>query len=289
MRHLALLPFGLFACSTSIIFIKESQLHPVLLAALRLLVATIVLLPLFIRDLRRHWDDYGRAEFARSSLAGLMLALHFVSWNYGARMTPAVNSTLLVNMVPLATPFLLLAFVRERVTRRESVATVTSVLGLLLLMGRDYNLSTGHLAGDLTCFGSMLLFAVYLVLGRRNRDVATLWLYLVPLYGVAGLLCLGGALLTVDLGAQPWNPRELGLAAGLGLIPGVLGHSILNNAVKHLRGQLVSVANLSQVLFAGLLAYLLLGEVPDAVFYPSAALIIAGAVLAITGPPAGAR
>jgi drug/metabolite transporter (DMT)-like permease len=200
-------------------------------------------------------------------------------------MTPAVNSTLLVNMVPLATPFLLLAFAREHVTRNEWVATAVSVLGLLLLMGRDYNLSTGHLAGDLTCFGSMLLFAMYLVLGRRNRDVATLWLYLVPLYGVAGLLCLGGALLTVDFSAQPWNPRELGLAVGLGLIPGLLGHSILNNAVKHLRGQLVSVANLSQVLFAGTLAYLLLGELPDAMFYPSAALIIAGAVLAITTAP----
>jgi drug/metabolite transporter (DMT)-like permease len=45
---------------------------------------------------------------------------------------------------------------------------------------------------------------------------------------------------------------------------------------------LVSVANLSQVLFAGGLAYLILGEVPDSVFYPSAALIVAGAVLAVT-------
>ena len=102
MRNLVLLPFGLLACSTSILFIKESQLHPALLAALRLLVAASVLMPLFIRDLQRHWDDYGRTEFLRSSLAGLVLALHFVSWNYGARMTPAVNSTLLVNMVPLA-------------------------------------------------------------------------------------------------------------------------------------------------------------------------------------------
>jgi drug/metabolite transporter (DMT)-like permease len=99
---------------------------------------------------------------------------------------------------------------------------------------------------------------------------------------VGGLLCLAAAILTVDLSDQPWSLRELGLAAGLGLIPGVLGHSILNNAVKYLRGQLVSVANLSQVLFAGGLAYLILGEVPDSAFYPSAALIVAGAVLAVT-------
>jgi len=281
--QMALLPLGLLACSTSVIFIKASQLHPVLLSALRLLVAATALLPLFVMDLKRHGSAYGRDDVVRSCLAGLVLALHFVSWIAGARMTPAVNSTLLVNIVPLVTPAMLWFLVRERVSRSEWRGTAVALLGLLLLVGRDYRLQPAHFSGDLVCFGSMLLFALYLVLGRRNRDVATLWLYLVPLYGVAGLLCLAWAVFAVDLRAEPWSVRELGLAVGLGLIPGVLGHSILNSAMKHLRGQIVSVANLTQVLFAGALAYVLLDEVPVLIFYPAAALIIAGAVIAITG------
>ncbi len=51
--RIILLLFGVFCCSTAIIFIKESELNSVILFALRLLVAAIVILPFFIRDFRK--------------------------------------------------------------------------------------------------------------------------------------------------------------------------------------------------------------------------------------------
>jgi drug/metabolite transporter (DMT)-like permease len=40
------------------------------------------------------------------------------------------------------------------------------------------------------CLVSMLLFALYLALGRRNRDFPSVWLYVIPVYGQAAAVCL---------------------------------------------------------------------------------------------------
>jgi drug/metabolite transporter (DMT)-like permease len=190
-----------------------------------------------------------------------------------------VNSSLLVNMVPLVTPFFLVAMVSERLARHERIATLIAMLGVLWLGAADYRLSPQYLLGDLVCFGSMILFAVYLVLGRRNRDFPSVWLYMWPTYLTGAVVCSVIALGSSKFAAEAWTAREVWLMLGLGVIPTVFGHGSLNFALKGLRGQVVGVANLAQVIFAGLLAYFILDEVPHASFYPASALIALGVVL----------
>jgi drug/metabolite transporter (DMT)-like permease len=278
-----LLLLGACACSTSVLFMKASQLDPILLACYRLVVATLVLLPLLLRDLRVHRERFGIPELRRTLLPGLVLGLHFISWIIGARLTPAVNSTAIVNMVPVVTPFLLFAIAHESLNRSEWTGTFLTVLGILLLAGADLQFNRLYFRGDAICLLSMVLFALYLVMGRRNRDFPSLWLYLVPLYAVAATLCLAISLIRVGPLEQSYSLRELWLILGLGLVPTVLGHSILNDAMKHFRGQVVSTMNLSQAIFAGVLAFFFLGEVPDLVFYPACALMALGALLALRG------
>ena len=73
----------------------------------------------------------------------------------------------------------------------------------------------------------------------------------------------------------------------LGVIPTVVGHGSMNYALRELRGQVVGVANLCQVIFAGVLAYIFLQEVPHPTFYPASLLIAAGVVLVIRQRTAG--
>jgi drug/metabolite transporter (DMT)-like permease len=126
----------------------------------------------------------------------------------------------------------------------------------------------------------MILFAYYLAQARVNRDFPDIWLYLIPLYGMAGLFCL----LVSCVVTQPfviYAPREYLLSFGLAAIPTIIGHSIFNYSMKHLRGQIVSVFNVCQFIFAGLLAYLVHRTVPHPVFYPASALVVGGALLVI--------
>jgi drug/metabolite transporter (DMT)-like permease len=277
----ALLIFGVFCGSTAVIAINLSGVHPTLLAGYRCLIAAIALGPLFVRDLRRYPEM--RSELVRAALPGLLMGLHFVSWNFGARMTPVAHAILIVNMVPLVMPLFLYVLVRERLTRREVAGTAVALGGVVLLSARDLHLSLDHFRGDLVCLVSMLFFCVYLVFGRRNRDFPSVWLYLVPLYLVAGLVGLAAGVLWADpLRAYPL--RDVLTVLWLALVPTVMGHSILNYSMRHMHGQRVGIANLGQIIFATAMGFLILGQVPAAMFYPAALLLAAGIALAFSRP-----
>jgi drug/metabolite transporter (DMT)-like permease len=107
----------------------------------------------------------------------------------------------------------------------------------------------------------MIAAAGYVALGRRNRDFPSLWLYVVPIYLQAGLISLVASL--------PWlgtfefgSGREWLLMLGLACLPTIIGHSMINYGVRHLRGQVVSLCNVIQFVFAGVLAYFLFPRAP---------------------------
>ncbi len=280
MLNYAVLLGGVIACALSAIFIRESAEDPVLLSAWRTLIAAAVLAPLWWREQRRH-RQYSLAEtLGHAWLPGIVLGLHFIAWNLGARMTPAANATLLVSLVPLVMPLLLLAMFGERLRRAEWLATALAVVGMLLLTASDFDIDPGYLWGDLICLLSMLLFAVYLVLARKHRHFASLWLYLLPVYLLAGLFAL---VVGLALGEPlpEYSLYELAMIAGLALVSTVIGHSALNFAMRRLRGQLVSIVNTGQFIWAGFAAALLYAELPQPAFYLAAALLLTAMWLVI--------
>ena len=274
---------GVAALSTAVIWIKASSTHPVALSAIRLSLAALLLTPLELRERRRHAAIL--PQFAklnrRTWIAGGLLALHFSSWAFAARMTAAAQANLIVNLAPVALPFFLFLLAHEPINRREILGTGIVILGLLVLTVRDVWAADGSAAGNAVCFGSMLLFAAYLALGRRSRDLPSVWLYVVPVYRHAAVICL--------LAATPWivdgvawnSPREWGLLLGLTLLPTVVGHSLINRAMRHFRGQVVSLTNCGQFIASGTLAYLVFGEQPAPLFYAAAAIVLTGIVIVI--------
>jgi drug/metabolite transporter (DMT)-like permease len=166
-------------------------------------------------------------------------------------------------------------------TRNEIVATAIALGAVAVVTVSDLNLSSTYFVGDLLAFGSMLFYALYMALGRRNRHHPTVWLYLVPLYAVAAVTSLIVAVFFVNPFAQTYTARELLLILGLGIIPTVIGHSLVNVAMKHFRGQIVSIINMGQFVFAGLMAFLLWGEVPEATFFLAAAMLAVAAYVAV--------
>lgn len=282
---------GVFACSTAAIMIKASSVQWAQLAAYRCVLAAAVLAPLFVRDLRRCGGAYTRRHLAGALLPGVMLGLHFLAWVPGARMTLIANASLIVNMVPAVLPLLLLAISRERITRGEVAGTMLAMAGTLLLTARDARLEGEHLAGDVVCFVSMLLLAVYMALGRRNRHYPSVWLYIVPVYLVAGVTAMVVSLTMANpLTTFPAeNPlRELALIAGLAVVPTVIGHSIINYTMRFIRGQVVGITNLGQFIFAGLMAWWLFDQVPSWTLYVASAMVLAGVLLAMRSHSTGA-
>ncbi len=283
-----MLLFGVFCCSTAVIFIKAGNVDAVLLAALRLLIAAAILSPLFMRDLRRCPGVTLTGCWRRSLVPGTLLSIHFISWIAASRMTPAANATLIVNLVPVALPPMLFLLLRERLTRREVCGTLLALGGMGLLTAADFQMNREYFLGDMLCLGSMLFFALYLAWARRHQGPDGPWLYVVPLYAVAGIVSLALLPVAMLLGvadpfqAYTWN--DLLMVSGLAVVPTVFGHSILNIAMKRMRGQVVSIVNMGQFVFAAILAYFLLDEMPDPAFLPASLLVVLGAVTAVIPP-----
>jgi len=282
--RVALLLVGVWACATAIIFIRLSRTPPMMLAGLRLLLAAGILSPLLVRDLRAHSGQFGGRSVLATALAGLAMGGHFASWIVGARLANPTNASLIVNMVPVVMPLFLLVVVHERITRRELFGTLLAMGGVFVLGAWDFRISGEYFRGDVICFASMLVLCLYLTLGRKNRHFATIWLYVVPLYFFGGLVSLIAGII-VELGVcgetVVWNLREILLILAMVIVPTIVGHSILNYSLKHLRGQVVGLINLFQFVFVGVMAYLFLNEVLVWTIVPAAALVLAGAIVVL--------
>ncbi|MFT5241362.1 MAG: drug/metabolite transporter (DMT)-like permease [Candidatus Promineifilaceae bacterium] len=282
--NIAILTAGVFCCSTSVIFIKATSQSALVIAAWRLSVAALVLAPLMFREQRRATDVSLGARFRMSLWPGLILAVHFVSWAYGARLTPAANATLITNMVPIVMPLLLLLMTREVLTRREAVGTGVALIGFFLIVVSDLNISARYFWGDVVCFVSMLLFALYLAMARKNRAADQLWLYVVPLYVIAAFVCIG-LCFVFDNPIHVYPASDVLWMTCLGIVSTVFGHSILNRSMHVLSAQVVSIFTMVQFFFAAIMALIFFGEVPALAFYPASVLFIAGGwIAAFSGP-----
>jgi len=287
MRYLLLL-FGVYCCSTSIIFIKIGGTDSIALSAYRLILGGLFLVPFAIRPWRKRTVS-GRTLLKQALPPALLLGIHFISWIIGGRMTPSANASLVVNMVPAVMPLLLLVVVHERINRTEAWGTLISLGGIIILGAADFNLSPEYAKGDLICFISMLLYASYLIFARKNRGMSSIYLYVVPVYVIGGLFCLmiAGMLQLAGMDIV-WIGPDLKVESisilGLALIPTVFGHSLTNWAMTRIRGQAVAIINLAQFIFAGLMGFMILGEVPGFSFYLASALVVMGAVIVVQHP-----
>jgi drug/metabolite transporter (DMT)-like permease len=167
------------------------------------------------------------------------------------------------------------------------LGTAIALGGVFILSGGEYVAGEETFVGDLVCFGSMILFTWYLALARSNRDFPSLWLYLVPLYGLGAVFCFATSAVKGEL-LMVFSAWDYLMLIALGIIPTVFGHSLLNRAMTHLRGQVVSVFNVGQFITAGVMAYLFFGEQPTTVFYLAAGLILIGATITVRADPRAA-
>ncbi|MGI9255323.1 MAG: DMT family transporter [Salinispira sp.] len=280
---------GNIAATSSIFMIRASELAPGYLAAYRLFLAVLILTPLWFRDMKslsahghtnKHGSRHGGPAFLvrHCAPAGMFLGIHFVLWNNAAPLTLAANATLLVNMVALFMPVVMFVITREGPHKSEVLATALAFAGMILLTFGDISLGGKYLRGNIYAFISMLFVTVYLALSRKNKSLP-FWYYIGGVYFFGAVTSF---LISFLSGAALWTDRglvEILPVLGLTLIPTLLGHSLMNWSMRHISSQLVSVSLLTQTLWSGILAWLIYGELPQPLFYPSAGLIILGMVI----------
>jgi drug/metabolite transporter (DMT)-like permease len=271
---------GMLCMGFAFVFVKFGTLHPFVLAAFRLLLAGIVLFPLFIKDLRISGKAFHFSRIVPSLLPGFILGIHFMILTTGARMIPGGHASVIITMGPVVMPFWMFLMIREKITLRELGGSILALGGALFLGLKDSSYSLSYIKGDILVFIAMILLTFYLALARKHRKDASLWFYTVPVYLTGGLVCLITSIL-IGADLMLHSRGDLISVGGLGLVCTVIGLSINNYGMRKLRGQIVSLLNLTQIVLATLAAFLILGEIPPVYFYPAALVILSGPLLVI--------
>jgi drug/metabolite transporter (DMT)-like permease len=269
--------------------VRLSHAHPLAIAIWRLGFSLIIVaLALLITGSWRQWKRLRRVDVWLAAGAGVMLALHFWSWNASLSYTTVAASVVLVDMQPVMVALLSAVWLHEPPNTRQWNGIALAVVGALIVVSPELLASTGAMSrralfGDLLALAGAVTGACYVVVGRRLRSILDVWPYVAIVYGVCFLaLIFFAALVRAPVLHQP--PRELSIFAALAVGPMLLGHTGMNWALKHLPAFVVNLTTLGEPIGATVLAALL----PGIHETPGPATIIGG-VLILTGIYAAAR
>lgn len=278
--------------------IRLSAADPLVIATWRLAFSMVIVGAAMV--ITRGWRAYSRLrplDYALAAGAGILLALHFWSWNASLRFTSVAASVALVNMQPVLIAAASALWLREPPSRRQWGGIALAVVGALIvgvadipggimaigpaLLGGEGGDSRRALFGDLLALLGAVTAAGYYLIGRRIRPVLDLWPYVAMVYGAALLTCLVLIALTGQ-SLTPQPPRDLLIFGGLAIGPMLLGHTGMNWALGHLPAFVVNLTTLGEPIGATILAALLPGiaEVPGTGTIVGGVLVLAGVLLA---------
>jgi drug/metabolite transporter (DMT)-like permease len=290
---------GLLAISAASILIRFAQKDGVAsltIAAYRLTIASLFLLPLALARHRADLRALTRREWLLACLSGAFLGLHFGLWINSLAFTTVASSVVLTSSAPIFVALISAAFLREtRSVPRPLVAGMVVAMAGGVVVGLS-DTCTLHgcpplkeflqgqaFLGDALALAGAVALAGYYSLGRALRASMSLVPYSFLTYGAAALVLS----LTVLIARVPvigFAPRAYLWFLLLALIPQLVGYTSLNWALKYLPATYVSVTVLGEPIGATVLAMFLLQEIPSTLKLVGSALILAGLLVASRRP-----
>jgi drug/metabolite transporter (DMT)-like permease len=277
-RLYILLPIGIIAVSTASIFIKLCDAPVLIIATYRMMLASIVLMPLACY--KKTWRGWEKDKMGWLLLSGLFLSLHFAFWIASLKYTSVASSVVMVTTHPIFVGIGGWLFLRERVGLNLIFGIALSALGSGLISYGDMSLSKEALMGD----GFALLGAIaasgYLLVGRKMRKDRDLISYIFPVYSTAGLILILFALIFQEPFFGYSSSTYLYLLL-LALVPQLIGHTTFNWALKYIPASMVAITILGEPIGSTILAYFILGEGLTILKVLGGVFIFAGILIAL--------
>jgi drug/metabolite transporter (DMT)-like permease len=299
VRARLILPFNLLiailAVSTASLFIRFAQAEgapSLVIAALRLTIATLILTPLAVLRDRAELANLTRRDLILGIISGIFLAIHFATWISSLEYTSVASSVVFVSTGPLWVAILSPLLLNERLTRLAIIGLILAlvggtVIGLADACTWNNGLQCPELSqimqgravwGNFLALSGALAVSAYLIIGRKVRAKLSLIPYIFLVYAVSAIV------LNIFMFASKQNPSGYSASAYgwiflLAAIPQLIGHSTFNWLLKYLSATMVAVTTLSEPIGSAVLAYIFLKETPSLAVLGGGALILIGIYL----------
>lgn len=276
---------GIIAVSCASILIKfalAEKIPPLVIAASRLALASLVVTPFSLSRSRREILSLERGELAVAIISGVFLALHFAFWISSFAFTSVMSSVVLVATNPLFVALASLVLLRESLPLSTWIGILVAIAGGVFVGAADLSGDRASLAGDLLALAGSIAVSGYVLAGRRLRSRLSLLGYIGLVYPIAALLLL---IFAAGSGASFAGYSVAGyvLLALIALVPQLIGHTAFNYALKYVSAAVVAVILLAEPVGATLLAIPLLHEVPSLGKLTGGLIVLGGIFIAMRG------
>ncbi|GMV34792.1 MAG: hypothetical protein DCC59_00740 [Chloroflexi bacterium] len=273
LPYIALL-VGIASLSLSAMFVRWAEAPGTITGFYRLLIATSLLTPLFIRQSIR----LGRIEkklLLFPLLGGMFTAFDFALWNTSVQYTSAANATLLGNTAPLWVALIAFFFLREKIKGVFWLGLALALAGAALVMGSDFLVHPSLGFGDLLACAAAVFYAFYQLVTQRGRARIDLFRY-------AWLVCVSATIfifaVNLYLGNSftGYSTRAWTVFFATAVVSQVIGYLSVAYALGYLPASVVAPTLVGQPILTAILAIPLLGEIPAPIQWTGGAIALAG-------------
>jgi len=281
--YLALL-VGVVSVSFAAIFIRLAEAPPLVIAAYRLTIASLILIPLAGKKIMPSVKRLSGRDGLLLLLSGFFLALHFALWITSLSYTSIASSVILVTCHPAFVAIVSYFLWSERLNRLTIGGMAIAFVGIVLINYGGFAIGSRAILGDTLALIAGFAMGGYLIIGGQVKARIEILPYLTMVYAGAAVILL---LATAGFGYSftGYSGTTYLMMVLLAVVPQLIGHSSFNLAVRLIPVTFVSVAILGEPVGATLLGYFILDEVPTVKELIGGVLILAGIFIVLRQTP----
>ena len=257
---LPLLLVGAICIAFAPIFVRVSELGPMVTAFYRVFLA----LPVLWLWTWRAPDSLPAVSLRKRdwlylSLAGVLFALDLIAWHFSIMLTSVANATLLANFAPVFVTSISWFLFKERFQPSFMLALALGIGGAAVMMSDSLSLDAQYLYGDALGLLTALFYGGYILAVSRLRKHFSTPLIMAVSGMVTALILLPVAFYSeAELFAT--TLYGWGILIALALISHAGGQGLITFSLAHLPAAFSSLVLLLQPVTATLLAWWILDE-----------------------------
>lgn len=268
--------FAVIAGSSSGIFGKAIEAPSMAIGFWRLTLGLpFFALPVLLGK-RRELKEISLREMSGALLAGVFLFAHFFSWFNAVKMTNIASAVVLAALHPLVVLAITVFIFKKHVGARPIMGIVLALLGGTLVAGFDRNqLSAGSFNGDVLAFLAAVFMGVYFAIGNEVRKTVEGPVY-VFLCFLGCWICFAAGIVVTGTRILGYSVQDYILIVLLTLVCQIGAHAVFNLCFGHVDSLYVSAWESGESVFAIVLGFIFLGQVPTSWELLGASIVVIG-------------
>jgi len=259
LTYTVVLVAALIAVAHAAIFVRMADADPLVTAAYRMLIASLVLLPLAAVTARQEIRRLNKREWKLIGWAAIFLALHFATWIASLDFTSIANSVVLVTLTPVWLAVWAVVALHQPPGRRTWLAVGLALAGSVVMGWGSAQVGLGTLFGDGLALVGGILFVGFLLLAEAARRTIGIVAFVTLVYSGAAIL-LWAAVFALGLPLVGLSLETYLAFIGLGLVSQIIGHTGFNWAVRAISPMVLALLFLTEPLLSTALGWFYFGE-----------------------------